>query len=129
MGDMKLSRTLLAAAAALGIAGYAHAITPFDPSVDPSEDMEHDTDTYTPTNTDPLNDPNLAGDTPGADPAHPGGAPDFLAGQDWFDIRNGGVGVIEEVPTGFNGVNAPNGSYLGHLPAPHSAGNFAIVQF
>ena len=103
------------------LAGYrpAWAITPFDPSIDASEDMEHDTDLYTPSDNDPLNDLLLAGAPPGAGGASP----------DWLETRTGGVGVIEEVPSGFGGVAAPLGSYNGHVPTPHSAGNFAIVQF
>jgi hypothetical protein len=123
---------VLALAAAVGVSTQAWAITPFDASVDPSEDMEHDTDAYTPGGAftfNPLGDPALAGDTPGAGPAHPGSPPATAAGQDWFDIRNGGVGVIEEVPSGHGGVLSPIGSYLGHAATPHSAGNHAIVQF
>jgi hypothetical protein len=124
LGVLTLFLTITAA-----LAAPVWAITPFDRTVDASEDMEHDTDAYTPSDTDPLNDPLLAGDTPGAGPADLGGPPDFLAGQDWFDIRNGGVGVIEEVPSGFLGIAAPVGSYNGHVASPHSAGHFAIVQF
>ena len=113
------------------LAGYrpAWAITAFNPSIDASEDMEHDTDTYTPSDNDPLNDHALDGNPPGQFTPSVGGPPEFNVGPDWLDTRTGGVGIIEEVPSGFGGVAAPVGSYNGHNPAPHSAGHFAIVQF
>ena len=108
----------------------AWAVTPFDRDVDASEDMEHDSDTFTPSDNDPLGDPAFGGLPPGAPPGHPGGPPDFIVGHDWREVRTGdGAGVIEEVPSGFGGVLAPVGSYNGHVAAPHSAGNFAILQF
>jgi hypothetical protein len=102
----------------MGFSTQAWAVTPFSGGLDSSETMEADTDAYVPSNTNPLGDAGLAGDTPGAQAAHPGLPPSTPAGQDWFDIRNGGVGVIEEVPAGFSGTSAPDGS-----------AHFAIVQF
>src|SRR4051812_43577389 len=113
------SRGLLTFVAAVGFSAPVWAITPFDPSVDASEDMEHDLDAFTPATNDPISEPGAAASlTPGAQAADPGGPPDFLPGEDWFDLRNGGSGFIEEVPSGFQGVAAPTGSYLGHVPTP-----------
>ena len=61
------------------------------------ESFSNDTDSFAPSNTDPLNDPNLDGDPPAT----------------YEDIRTGGVGVIEEVPTGFEGITASEGNHFG----------------
>jgi hypothetical protein len=102
----------------MGFSTRAFATSPFTAGIDQYENMEADVDTYTPTNTDPLNDPNLDGLPPGVgvgDAGLPNGSP----GEDWGEIRNGGgSGVIEEVPNGFLGTNAPDGS-----------AHFAIAQF
>lgn len=74
------------------------------------ETYENDLDTWTPTNNDPYNDETLDGLPPGIGNA--GGTQD-----DWFDVRTGDDGVLEEVPTGFMGVNSPDGS-----------GHFAIME-
>lgn len=96
----------------------AFATSPYTIGLDLNENMEGDLDTYTPTDNDPLNDPNLAGLPPGATSADPG-LPFGSPGEDWGEVRNGaGSGVIEEVPSGFNGVATADGS-----------GHFAIVQF
>src|SRR3954469_19324847 len=90
----------------------ALAVTPFG---GPVQTMEVDHDTYTPTGNNLLFDPNVDGVPPGAQASDPGGAPDFIPGEDWFDARNGNVGVVEEVPNGHKNnlgapVSAPDGS-------------------
>ena len=68
------------------------------------QDFESDTDSYEP-NGQGANDPDLAGSPPAA-----GG---------WTDARNGGAGVIEEVASGFNGINtgSAGGSSYGAIYA------------
>ena len=97
----------------------ASATSPFTATRnDPNENMENDVDAYTPTDTDPLNDPNLEGLPPGV--GHPdAGLPYGSPGADWIELRTGGVGVIEEVPSGFAGT----------APAPDGSAHIAIVQF
>ena len=112
-----------------GFARPAAAITPF--SAGPT-DMENDLDTYTPgqfTN-DVLNDPTLDGLPPQGNANWPGGAylaggpPEFIPGEDWFDIRNTGVGALEEVPSGHS-------RNLGGVPvfAPDGSPHYAVLNF
>jgi hypothetical protein len=97
----------------------AFATSPFTAVPDDAnENMENDVDLFTPTDNDPLNDPNLDGLPPGVDSSDPG-TPNGSPGEDGGDVRTGGsVGVIEEVPSGFGGTAAPDGS-----------SHFAILQF
>jgi hypothetical protein len=65
------------------------------------ETFSHDVDFYTPSNRNPLNDFFLDGEVPPI--------------RGWEDIRNGGVGVVEEVPSGFQGIPASVGNHFGIL--------------
>src|SRR5438105_538921 len=83
-------RRVLTAVVALGFLWGAPRAWAVFPDI---ETFENDTDSYTPP-TDPVNDPNLSGSPPAG----------------WHDMRaGGGAGVIEEVPSGFLGINTSPG--------------------
>lgn len=67
------------------------------------ETFSNDTDSYDPPpdGGSMLGDPLLDGSPP---PAFP-----------WGEIRTGGPGVVEEVPTGYNGITASSGNHFGFL--------------
>ena len=92
-------RVFFAVALGLVMTGMATQAWAVFPDI---ESFDNDTDVYTPTpGVNPINDPNLDGEPPA----------------NWGDIRTGEVGVIEEVPNGFDGIQASHG------------GNFGIVAF
>lgn len=121
---------LMFGAGAVALAtSQASAITPYG---GPLEGFEADTDAYTPPGAgaylfNAINDPGLAGLPPGVGPGDGGGAPEFIPGQDWFDLRQGGAtyGLIEEVPVPYGGVPSPDGSaHIGLVQYKAGAGAY-----
>ena len=76
------------------------------------EEFDNDTDAYVPS-SDPFNDPDLDGTPPA----------------EWSDVRNGWMGLLEEVPSGHLGVVSSSGLNHGVLYPESGSGPFGFPAY